>query len=68
MYNVTTSNHCVQEIVTIHKVVVIKSVTKTVVTMPIGTELSFLKQTVLAIANEAWDDYRISKVQNRCHI
>ena len=62
----TINNHCVQEIVTTHTVVVVKSVTKT--TVIIMASHRFLNQTVLAIGNEGWDDYRISKVQSRSQL
>ena len=40
---------------------------KAVVIMDIGINMSlgFSKQTTLAIVYEAWDNYRISKVQSR---
>ena len=38
MYNVSTSSHCTQKLVTINKVVVVKSVMKTVVITVIKIE------------------------------
>ena len=56
-YNVCTSSNCTQKIITTHKVVVAKSV----VIMVIGITLEIIR-------NEAWDDYRILKVQSRSQL
>ena len=56
------SRPCVQNIVTTHTVIVVKSVSKTTVIWLLRLSLGSLKQTILAIGNEAWDDNRISTI------
>ena len=53
--------HSSNYLVSISKVVVDKSVMKTVIIMVIRIER-------ISAGNEAWDDYRISKVESRSQI
>ena len=45
--------------------IVVKSATKTMVTMVIRIELRIFETDSISAGNEAWDDYKLSKVQSR---
>ena len=62
MHNVSTSSHGAQKVVSINRVVVVKSVMKIVVIIVIKIE------PYISRGNETWDDYRISKVQRRSQL
>ena len=66
----TTSSQCVQEIVIIHTVIVVKSVTKTTIIMVIRIQLRIFETDSISdsLGNESLDDNRISEVQSRCQV